>query len=214
MSCGYQKIRINGKDVHLHHSTNKSTDRVQKIAKQKIFLQDILKGHLDMAIAKFALVKGKYGKPFLDKSINDKDIRFNLTHSRDLVLIAVTNSVEIGVDLEVIRPFRQSIKFAERFFSAEEQECLKRLEGGERDLQFYSFWVEKEAKAKALGIGIVRFLGSRNDSEFYLEKFVYVKGSFRRFFGIATLPIEDIKYIAAVAIIKKRQNYGEDSCCR
>jgi Phosphopantetheinyl transferase len=58
-----------------------------------------------------------YGKPAVD---GDTVIRFNLSHSGDLALCAITGEREIGVDIEQIRPDLDWESLARRFFSAEE----------------------------------------------------------------------------------------------
>jgi 4'-phosphopantetheinyl transferase len=46
----------------------------------------------------------QYGKPALLSADNKETICFNLSHSHELVQIAVTQNHDIGVDLEYIRP--------------------------------------------------------------------------------------------------------------
>ena len=49
---------------------------------------------LDFAMA-------EHGKPYL---LACPDLRFNLSHSHDMALVAVTRGIEIGVDVERFRP--------------------------------------------------------------------------------------------------------------
>ena len=56
-----------------------------------------------------------YGKPALEGS----SLRFNVSHSADLVLLAFTRNKNIGVDVERIRPEFAAKEIAGRFFSQE-----------------------------------------------------------------------------------------------
>ena len=44
------------------------------------------------------------------------EIRFNLSHSREMALLAVARDVEVGVDIERVRPLQEYAAIAERFF--------------------------------------------------------------------------------------------------
>src|SRR4051812_5517535 len=91
---------------------------------------------------------GPHGKPRLDDT--SAGVRFNLSHSAGLALIAIAHDVELGVDLEEIRPRSDLRGVARRGFTEAEREAV--AGGGER--AFYRHWVAKEAFVKATGRGI------------------------------------------------------------
>jgi 4'-phosphopantetheinyl transferase len=92
---------------------------------------------------------GPHGKPRLDDE--SAGVRFNLSHSGDLGLIAIAQgAVEVGVDLEEIRPRTDLRGVARRVFTQAEREAVEA--GGE--IAFYRHWVAKEAFVKATGRGI------------------------------------------------------------
>ena len=63
----------------------------------------------------------KYGKPFL---VGDYiGPHFNLSHSGDLALVAVTEAGPVGVDVEYKRPIRDWQSVAKRFFSLLQSSC-------------------------------------------------------------------------------------------
>jgi 4'-phosphopantetheinyl transferase len=84
------------------------------------------------------------GKPYLPGA---PEVRFNLAHSHDLALIAVALGVDVGVDIERLRPLPEYAAIAERFFPPSEREGLD-----ERD--FFRRWTRIEAKLKARGVGL------------------------------------------------------------
>ena len=93
------------------------------------------------------------GKPDL-KGQGAEPLHFNLAHSHDLALIAVTRAAPVGVDVEWIRPMRDADGIATRFFSARESESLRSVPAAEQDAAFFSLWTRKEAWLKATGDGI------------------------------------------------------------
>ncbi len=94
---------------------------------------------------------GPHGKPFLrGRSIP----YFNLSHSGDLALLAVTGHAAVGVDVERLNPRASCDLLARRFFSEREKEWLRGLEDRERLTGFFRIWVVKEAVLKASGVGL------------------------------------------------------------
>jgi len=93
---------------------------------------------------------GHHGKPYLENS----GIRFNLSHSENIALLAVARDAEVGVDIEHMNPKRTTDDIAARFFSPAEQTELDRYAGTERSSAFFRGWSRKEAVIKALGEGL------------------------------------------------------------
>jgi 4'-phosphopantetheinyl transferase len=90
------------------------------------------------------------GKPYLASS----DIHFNVSHSDDLAVIAVSRGLRIGVDIEHIREIRDMDAMLDAFFSRDEQAFLLSRTGEERTRLFFLLWTRREAAAKAVGLGI------------------------------------------------------------
>ena len=108
-----------------------------------------------------AFTEGARGKPFLLD--NALDLQFNVSHSNDMAVYALTTHVEIGIDIEKIKSeFKKEV--AKRFFSRDEYHALLMLPEQEQAAQFYYLWAGKEAIIKALGEGLYAPL-----SEFSLE---------------------------------------------
>ncbi len=92
------------------------------------------------------------GKPILDEP--HPRFHFNVSHSHSLVLIAVTQRAEVGIDVERIRPFSNDLNMAERYFSPRECRMLRLLSPERRTEAFFHAWTRKEACLKALGVGL------------------------------------------------------------
>jgi 4'-phosphopantetheinyl transferase len=109
---------------------------------------------LDPAALRFQA--GGTGKPaLLDQQGNQHELRFNLSHSRGRMLIAVTQGQDVGVDLEEMRDKVDVDKLAERFYSPFEYQEIMDRSGLARVQQFYRYWVAKEAVLKGQGVGIL-----------------------------------------------------------
>jgi len=95
-----------------------------------------------------------HGKPFLENT----KLEFNVSHSRDRLLIAVTSGRPVGVDIEFRRGSINMDAIAERWFAPAEREFFQTLEN--QEVGFFDIWAKKEAYVKALGIGIFKELHS------------------------------------------------------
>lgn len=93
----------------------------------------------------------KFGKPSLEGSC---ELRFNVSHTDGLALLAFTRDRELGVDVEHVRPTLDAAKLAERFFSERERRSLEKLNGNDLYAAFYRCWTRKEAYIKARGDGL------------------------------------------------------------
>jgi 4'-phosphopantetheinyl transferase len=100
----------------------------------------------------------RYGKPSLRNAAID--IRFSVSHSGDLAMLAVALNRDLGVDIENIRQDVETDHLAERFFSPRERESLRALPAAQRVAAFFRCWTCKEAFLKAQGFGLSRSLDS------------------------------------------------------
>jgi 4'-phosphopantetheinyl transferase len=94
---------------------------------------------------------GVHGKPRLQSPGNHLPLEFNLSHSGDLALYALTLEHPLGIDLEQIRPDCNYLAIAQRFFTAEEVSGLLSLPLEQQSAAFFQIWTAKEAYIKALG---------------------------------------------------------------
>jgi 4'-phosphopantetheinyl transferase len=135
-------------------------DRSRYIAARST-LRAILGHYLDTPPEAIGFRYGPFGKPELDEGC---PLRFNLSHSADLALVAVAWRRAVGVDLERIVPKRACEEVAARLFSPTEVSALARLAPAERLLGFFRCWTRKEAYVKARGDGFCMPLPSFNVS--------------------------------------------------
>jgi len=93
----------------------------------------------------------EHGKPILDGS---SELKFNVSHTEGLALMAFASGRDVGVDVERLQPTTDVRKLAERFFSIREREELGKLDGEELHAAFLRCWTRKEAYIKARGEGL------------------------------------------------------------
>ena len=114
-------------------------------------LRELLAAYTESEPAALSLVEGPNGKP----ELGGADVRFNLAHSVDVGLCAVSRN-EVGVDVEVVEGRRLSdwLVIAERFFHEDELRGLRGLADEPGRVEFLRVWTLKEAVLKATGLGL------------------------------------------------------------
>lgn len=128
-------------------------DRRRYIAGRGI-LREILGKYLEVPASHINIDYGRYRKPFLGAEHRDSEIRFNVSHSNDLAVFAVTRGREVGIDVESIQPSFAGKEVAERFFSSCEIAEWRSLAPENKAEGFFLCWTRKEAYVKARGDGL------------------------------------------------------------
>jgi 4'-phosphopantetheinyl transferase len=95
----------------------------------------------------------KFGKPSLVAG-QGSPLQFHLSHSGELILVAVTAGRAVGIDVERIRTDLAIRSLAAKLFSAEEYKGLASLKGHMQCEAFFAFWTRKEAYLTARGVGL------------------------------------------------------------
>lgn len=111
-------------------------------------LRAILQRHAATPL-EFALAE--HGKPYLPR---EPELKFNLSHSHDIALVAVALGIEVGVDVEHLRPMPDCLAVAERFFPPLEAAALADCPAAMREREFFRLWTRIEAGLKAGGLGL------------------------------------------------------------
>lgn len=117
-------------------------------------LRSLLGGYLQTGPATVRFQYGRYGKPALGDEDGGDALGFNLSHSEDVALYAISRGRALGVDVERVRPNFGGMAIAERFFSPREVAALRSLPHHEQSAAFFRCWTRKEAYIKARGDGL------------------------------------------------------------
>ena len=149
-----------------------------------------------------AFRSGPHGKPALQGSEAHARLRFNLSRSHELGVLAIQWDEEVGVDVEHVRPFPDALDIAKRFFAPEEYEALRALPTTELDAGFVSYWTRKEAVVKSLGLGLAHPMGAfvlARSTTAAGERVVIRDAGETRSRWVVPLPAPARDYVAAVA---------------
>jgi 4'-phosphopantetheinyl transferase len=117
-------------------------------------LRAILGSYLSMAPRELCFRYNSYGKPHIRSDQETPDLRFNLAHSHEIALLAVTRGRELGIDIENVRSELEVNQLADHFFSPPEVAKLRALPAQLRTAAFFNYWTRKEAYVKARGEGL------------------------------------------------------------
>lgn len=107
---------------------------------------------LDAAPDALPLHRDARGRPRLGGPLATFDC--NWSHSGERLLVALGAGVQVGADLERLKPRPNALALARRFFAAAEAERLERLPAEARETAFVRLWCAKEAVLKAHGHGL------------------------------------------------------------
>jgi 4'-phosphopantetheinyl transferase len=127
-------------DVHRH-----------RFLRGRYALRQILGAYVERPARDVPLLVGAHGKPHLDLG---QRIEFNLSHSDDFALLAISARSEVGVDVERLRTPRDIRALARSVFSRQENAAFDALPDDALTLPFFTCWTQKEAVLKALGTGL------------------------------------------------------------
>jgi 4'-phosphopantetheinyl transferase len=123
----------------------------------------------DIAPAEWIFVPNAHGRPEI---VNDHPaatrVCFNISHTRSLVVLALTHSRELGVDTEHFGR-AAPVEIADRFFAPSEVASLHALPPEAQRRRFLEYWTLKESyiKARSMGLSIpldafsFEFVGNR-----------------------------------------------------
>jgi len=140
-------------------STEKTKQQRYKFAKDqhdalitRAFIRDLLSYYQSKHPKDWQFEYGDKGKPEVSNCA--LPLRFNLSHTKDLIICAVTLNHDIGCDVENISRNNDVLGIAERYFSTSEADELFSLPKVDQTPRFFDYWTLKEAYIKAWGLGL------------------------------------------------------------
>ena len=119
------------------------------------FKRSVLAKYLSIEPARIQYQRGDKGKPSLVEADYDRQaLTFNLSHTQDITLLAVTSDIEVGIDIEYMDRKTDWSAICQRFFTVAEQQALFSLTKEKQKSAFFQLWTRKEAYMKVLGSGL------------------------------------------------------------
>ena len=117
-------------------------------------LRRILADYLQTDAATLRFGYASHGKPYISLPDNPNNLRFNLSHSGGVALLALAVGIEVGVDIERIQTDFPYLEIAQQFFTAVEYAALCATDQALQCETFFRYWTHKEAFIKATGVGL------------------------------------------------------------
>lgn len=106
------------------------------------------------APAAWAFTANEHGRPEIAPGTCTRPLRFNLSHTRGLVAVAIALERDLGVDVEHLYPRSFDLDVAEHFFAPTEVAALAAQPADARRDRFFAYWTLKESYIKARGMGL------------------------------------------------------------
>jgi len=122
----------------------------QRALSMRIQLRILLATYLQQEPHSIDFIRDRYGKP----QLKNTPLFFNISHSQDAALVAISLHDGLGVDIEHWRPVEQMEGIVKRHFSMAEKEHWKTLTADQHEAVFFHIWTCKEAFIKATGRGL------------------------------------------------------------
>lgn len=118
-------------------------------------LRNLLGYYLNIDPKQIVFSYNSYGKPYLELETNlNYTLQFNLSHSENIILLAFSENIRIGIDVEKIYSTSDLLDVAHRYFSSVEYKRLMTMPRIKREKAFFKYWSRKESYIKGLGKGL------------------------------------------------------------
>lgn len=126
-------------------------ERARSYLVTQAVLRRVLAHYVGIRPAEIRFEYGRRGKPHLPPSAAKEALHFNMSHSSDLVAVAVTRFGEVGLDVERARILHNGEAVARRFFSVAERAEIEAADENDRHMHFVQAWTRYEARVKKIG---------------------------------------------------------------
>lgn len=123
-------------------------------------LRSVLAIYLGLPPEEIRLQQDKNGKPFIAEEQNPSNLTFSLSGSGEYSIAGIACNLNIGVDIEPIRPLKEEARIVSGQFSPAELSDYQSTAKIERSELFFRQWTMKEAVVKAIGKGLLHPLQS------------------------------------------------------
>ncbi len=119
----------------------------------RAMVRSVLSYYLPVAPQAWEFNANQWGRPGIVQSVG-QGVRFNLSHTAGLVLLAVSGLPVLGADVENAAERSAPLEVARSYFSASEANALYALPLAQQSERFFHYWTLKESYIKAKGRGL------------------------------------------------------------
>lgn len=128
-------------------------DRLRYLVTRAL-VRTVLSRYTGLAPKDWSFDQNVYGRPSISAQHRLPALRFNVSHARGLIALAVGHQRELGVDVENLAERQAPVGIAEHFFAASEVADLAALPQAQQHARFFEYWTLKESYIKARGMGL------------------------------------------------------------
>ena len=140
---------LSREELQRSHDFKNETARMTYVC-SRLAMRRLFASYLKQPASELEFQTTQQGKPFL--AGNTTGLKFNLSHSGELVLLAVSPCIELGIDIEQHKAIKNWEKIAQKVFDTKMIHVLKQEKHPEK--AFIRTWTEFEARQKLHGEGI------------------------------------------------------------
>jgi len=127
-------------------------DRRRELA-TRATVRIVLSRYAEVAPGEWRFEAGPLGRPEIASPAGTR-LRFNVAHTRELVTCAVTETADVGVDVESVAAHPDLSRLAASVMSDEEFAEFEHVADADRPARFAAAWTLKESYLKARGLGL------------------------------------------------------------
>jgi 4'-phosphopantetheinyl transferase len=117
-------------------------------------VRTILARYIDRPPEAIRFAQEAAGKPYLVVDGSQHEVKFNLSHSGDTMILAVGRHEPVGVDIEEWNGRLDFAAIARECFAESEKAFWQALPAHEKIDAFFRFWTRKESFVKTVGAGL------------------------------------------------------------
>lgn len=139
-------------EIDRYH-TFPSADAARQFLAGRVLTRAALSHYANVPEREWRFTTNAHGRPSIDEPRIHRSLRFNLSHTSSIAVLAVARTAEIGIDVETTdRPV--DIEWIGRsVFTQSEMRWVCAGPGGSKRDRFFDLWTLKEAYIKARGRG-------------------------------------------------------------
>ncbi len=149
LADGIEAVLSEDELLRLRRVTSPASREVR--ARLRAWLRHVIGPYCGVAPRDLVFDTATEGKPAVRRTAGMPDVRFNLSHSAEVAVLAVSQGIELGVDIEAVRERRNLDRLIEDWCSPQEQAHLRAVDPSRRLSAFLACWTRKEAYLKAMG---------------------------------------------------------------
>lgn len=147
-------LELLGPEEHQRLETLRDEDSRERYLLMRALIRSTLSRYDRVAPECWQLTANAHGRPELVPGQSRLDLRFNASHTTDLVACAIALGRSVGIDVERHELRVDVVALAERFLAPAEADDVAARPPHEQTARYFRYWTLRESYLKAKGIGL------------------------------------------------------------